>query len=80
MEIELPLFTYTAAGQRLLIDLILRHIWFGDSSKAKYKATLFLFTGFGCKIALILVLPVPAVPDTSILLPIKNPCTAEHII
>src|SRR6185503_3684490 len=48
-------------------------IWFGDSSKAKKRQRSFRSQAALAKHAAMLVLPVPAVPDTSILLPLKNP-------
>ena len=49
---------------------MLRTIWLGDSSKAKYRHALAAArTAASAKWAARLLLPVPAVPETSTLLP-----------
>src|SRR4051812_44208130 len=45
----------------------------GDSSKAKYRQRSFRLHASYAKLAAILVFPVPAVPETRILLPLKKP-------
>src|SRR5690348_9972287 len=52
---------------------MLRRIWLGDSSKAKYKTRSLLEQAELAKAAAKLDFPVPAVPLISTLLPRKNP-------
>src|SRR5689334_4599643 len=55
------------------MERILRTICCGDSSKARNKQVLPLLQAAFAKEAAILVLPVPAVPDTRMLPPLKKP-------
>ncbi len=61
---SVPLRRY---GSRLMpIERMLRIIWFGDSSNAKYKQRSPRLQVASAKCAAMLVLPVPAVPLTRI--------------
>ena len=51
------------------IERMLRTIWSGDSSKAKYRQRSPRRQAASAKWAARLVLPVPAVPETRTLLP-----------
>src|SRR5438552_3786145 len=63
-----------AQGSRSMpTDRMFRAIWVGDSSKAKYRQRSPLWLAASAKCDATLDLPVPAVPDTSTLLPRKNP-------
>ena len=55
------------------MDFMLRRICCGDSSKAKYMHFALRMQVAFAKEAAMLVLPVPAVPETKMLLPLKNP-------
>ena len=60
------------SGSRSMpIERMLRMIWLGDSSNAKYRQRSPRRQAASTKCAARLVLPVPAVPETSTLLPRK---------
>ena len=59
----------THGSRSIPIERILRMIWLGDSSKEKYRARSPRRQAASAKSAATLLLPVPAVPETSTALP-----------